>query len=118
MVKTTKLQNRTKVLLAGIGLTAVVGTMGSSCGDKFDEAFKDAPRSHHDNSLPMDVIQGADGFSNVGSKCDGYGGRVYMAYHGDVAYASVAVKSYSELKPSDPCRNYDAGSQNSDAGGE
>lgn len=76
-------------------LTAVLFVIGggvlTGCGDKFTEPFKDAPRSHKDTGTPTDVIRFADGFSNVGSSCDRYGNRVYVAYHGDSAYASIFV---------------------------
>lgn len=40
----------------------------------------------------------SDGFSNLGTKCD-HGNRVYVVYHGDNPYGSVAVV------PADPtCR--------------
>lgn len=79
------------VLLAlGGGLTA--------CGDKFTEPFKDAPRSGKDTGNPTDVVRFADGFSNVGTSCDRYGNRVYVAYHGDSAYASIFV-----LQNADSC---------------
>ena len=67
----------------------------SACDNKFTEPFKDAPRSGVSNSTPMDVVQGSDGFSNVGTKCD-HGNRIYVAYHGDEKYAALAVV------PSDP----------------
>lgn len=70
---------------AAVGLLALGG-----CSSKFTEPFKDAPRSGNDNGAPMDVIRMSDGFSNVGAKCDGPN-RVYVAYHGDNAYASVFV---------------------------
>ncbi|MDF3303301.1 hypothetical protein [Streptomyces tropicalis] len=72
---------------------AVVATLMltlAGCGDKFAEPFKDAPRSGKDNGAPMDLIRMADGFSNVGVKCDGPN-RVYVVYHGDNKYGSLAV---------------------------
>jgi len=116
MVKTTKLSNRTKILLAGIGLTAIVATTAGSC-DKFTEPYKDAPRSGNDSGYAMDVVQGADGFSNSGSTCDGRGNRVFVAYHGDVAYAAISVVAYADLKPDDPCRALSGGGKQN-AGGE
>lgn len=81
----------TKIGLGAVGVTAVAALSGCSGLGKFTEPFKDAPRSNHDTSNPMDVIQMSDGFSNVGTSCDGHGNRVYVAYHGDKAYASIFV---------------------------
>lgn len=72
-------------------LTAGLGAGATACGDKFNEPFKDAPRSHQDSGNPTDVIRFADGFSNVGTACDQHGNRVYVAYHGDSPYASIFV---------------------------
>lgn len=76
--------------VAAVLAVLIVGTGAVACG-KFSEPFKDAKRSGHDDGTPMDVIRMSDGFSNLGSKCDQYGNRVYVAYHGDSAYASVFV---------------------------
>jgi len=97
-------------VLAATAVTGVLALSISGClGDKAEEPFKDAGRTNHDNANPMDVVQGSDGFSNVGSKCDGYGGRLYVAYHGDGLYASIAAAPYAQLNPSDPCRNDTSG---------
>lgn len=80
---------RNRIIAAAVATTAAVGLL-AGCSNKFTEPFKDAPRSGQDNGAPMDVIRMADGFSNIGSKCDGPN-RVYVAYHGDKAYASVFV---------------------------
>lgn len=80
---------KTVALVAGLLLTLGLGA--TACGDKFTEPFKDAPRSHQDTGTPTDVIRFADGFSNVGTSCDRHGNRVYVAYHGDSAYASIFV---------------------------
>lgn len=97
-------------VLAATAVTGVLAMSLSGClGDKVEEPFKDAPRSNNDNGSAMDVIQGSDGFSNVGSKCDGYGGRLFMAYHGDHLYASISTAPYAQLNPSDPCRNDTSG---------
>lgn len=71
-------------LLALLALVAVGG-----CA-KFTEPFKDAPRSTVDNGQPADLVRMPDGFSNAATKCD-HGNRVYVAYHGDSAYASIFV---------------------------
>lgn len=86
---------RLTVLVAGIAGAALALT---GCDNKASEPFHDAPRSHTNNDAPMDVVNGSDGFSNLGTKCD-HGNRVYVAYHGDSPYAAVAVV------PQDPtCR--------------
>lgn len=82
------MRTRTRYLTAAV-VTVLVGFGATAC-DKYSEPFKDAPRSGRDNGAPMDVIRMADGFSNVGAKCDGPN-RVYVAYHGDSKYASIAV---------------------------
>jgi len=78
-------------------VTLAVGS-AAGCGAKANEPFKDAPRTGTTNSTPADTITMPDGFSNVGTKCD-HGNRIYVVYHGDSAYASIAVV------PADPtCR--------------
>ncbi|MFF0139733.1 hypothetical protein ACFYRN_25175 [Streptomyces sp. NPDC005227] len=82
---------RTRAALAAIALLAALSLTGCDWGDnKTSEPFKDASRSHVNNGSPMDVVRGSDGFSNVGTKCD-HGNRLYVAYHGDSAYAAIAV---------------------------
>jgi hypothetical protein len=80
---------RTRVIAAATATITVLG-LAVGCTNKYTEPFKDAPRSGQDNGAPMDVIRMSDGFSNVGAKCDGPN-RVYVAYHGDQKYASLAV---------------------------
>lgn len=72
-------------VIATLAAVALVG-----CDSKYTEPFKDAPRSGNDNRAPMDVIEMSDGFSNVGAKCDGPN-RVYVVFHNDNAYGSIAV---------------------------
>ncbi|MEU3285594.1 hypothetical protein [Streptomyces longwoodensis] len=77
--------------LAFLGASLAAGVLVlTGCDNKASEPFHDAPRSHVNNDAPMDVVNGSDGFSNVGTKCD-HGNRLYVAYHGDSAYAAVAV---------------------------
>lgn len=84
------LKHRNALIAATLG-GVVILTSAASCGNnKFTEPFNDAHRSGVDNSQPMDVVENADGFSNVGTKCD-HGNRIYVAYHGDHAYASIAA---------------------------
>ncbi|MFG1872188.1 hypothetical protein [Micromonospora arborensis] len=81
------MKTRTIVAAAlGVTLTAVL----SGCGGKFTEPFKDAPRSKNINSAPADTVTMPDGFSNVATKCEGPN-RVYVVYHGDKPYGSIAV---------------------------
>lgn len=75
-------------LAAGL---AVAGLVLTGCGvGKMTEPYKDAPRSGTDNGSPADIVRMPDGFSNIATKCD-HGNRVYVAFHGDKAYASMAV---------------------------
>jgi hypothetical protein len=77
-----------KWMLSGAAMVAVLATM-NGCS-KATEPFRDAPRSGTVNNKPADVVEMPDGFSNVATKCD-HGNRIYVAFHGDKAYASIAV---------------------------
>jgi PBP1b-binding outer membrane lipoprotein LpoB len=84
-------------LLAGgaLTLTALAGCGGMQ---KVTEPYNDAPRSNVQNGNAADIATFPDGFSNISTKCD-HGNRVYVAFHGDSAYAAIAVV------PQDPtCR--------------
>jgi len=83
------INTRKRMAVGGVMLAVVLLCTGCP-HDKFTEPFADAPRSGQDNGAPMNVIQGADGFSNIGWKCVGADG-VYAAYHGDKTYASIFV---------------------------
>jgi PBP1b-binding outer membrane lipoprotein LpoB len=72
--------------LAVLGLTVFL----AGCGSKAQEPFKDAPGSSVVNQTPADKILMPDGFSNITTKCD-HGNRIYVAFHGDSAYAAIAV---------------------------
>lgn len=89
-----------------IGTAALLLTV-SACdlGDKATEQFKDSPRIPGVNYSPMKVIAMADGFSNMGTKCDGYGNRVYVVFHGDGSYSAGWPIAYTSLAPQDPCRS-------------
>lgn len=80
---------RTRAVVAA-AIAAVTLAVLSGCGAKGSEPFKDAPRSGKDNGAPADLIRFPDGFSNAATKCD-HGNRLYIAYHGDSAYAAIAV---------------------------
>ncbi|MGW1498979.1 hypothetical protein ACWCQW_10475 [Streptomyces mirabilis] len=83
----------TRTRAAAAAVTVVIGLgLLAGCNDKASEPFKDARRSGHDNGAPADLIRMPDGFSNAATKCD-HGNRIYIAYHGDSAYASIAVVS-------------------------
>lgn len=73
-----------------LALSATLALAAGGCGAKANEPFKDAPRSGNTNTTPADVVTMPDGFTNVASKCD-HGNRLYVSYHGDAAYASIAV---------------------------
>ena len=79
-----------RLIAAGLLLVAMVGSSAASCDTKYTEPFKDAPRSGNDNMQAMNVIDMADGFSNLGFKCVGHDG-IYDAYHGDHPYGSIFV---------------------------
>jgi hypothetical protein len=75
-----------KVLVLG-SLALMLSVSGCA---KFTEPFKDAPRSNVTNSDPADTITFPDGFSNAATKCD-HSNRLYVLYHGDNPYGSIAV---------------------------
>lgn len=81
----------TKKILIPLALLAVVALSG--CG-KFVEPYNDADVKSQ-NTGPADVINMPDGFSNVATKCD-HGNRVYVVYHANSSYGSVAIS------PNDP----------------
>lgn len=82
------------ILLVVVGAALLIFAMVGCGADKAQEPFKDAPRGNT-NESPADIIQMPDGFSNVAAKCDGTN-RVYVVFHGDNAYGTVAVA------PNDP----------------
>ena len=84
---------RALVLALTLGLAFTL----AGCG-KIREPYKDAPVTNVLNDQPADKITMPDGFSNLTTKCD-HGNRIYVAFHGDGAYAAIAVV------PQDPtCR--------------
>lgn len=78
--------------LAASGVAMVAGLVLLAGCAKFTEPYKDAPRSGQDNGSPADIVRMPDGFSNVATKCD-HGNRVYVVFHGDNKYGSIAVAS-------------------------
>ena len=79
----------TKGIVAVVCGAVLVGGL-TACGEKYTEPFRDADRTGKVNSQPVDIIENADGFSNLSTKCD-HGNRIYVAYHSDSPYAAIAV---------------------------
>lgn len=75
---------------AAITAAALVLTGCQIGGDKANEQFKDAPRTALINNTAAQVVTMPDGFNNVATKCD-HGNRIYVTFHGNSAYGSVAV---------------------------
>jgi uncharacterized lipoprotein len=75
-----------RLIATGAAVLSIVALSG--CG-KMTEPFKDAPRGET-NTSPADTLTFPDGFSNVSAKCDGTT-RVYVVFHSDSPYGSVAV---------------------------
>lgn len=76
------------IATAAVGLLVLTG-----CG-KMTEPYKDAD-VREENGTPADLIRMPDGFSNVAAKCDG-STRVYVVFHADSPYGSVAVSPNHE----------------------
>lgn len=72
-----------------IGCTILVVLVGCRPFDKAVEPFNDAKISG-ENKGPAEIVSMPDGFSNVATKCD-HGNRLYVIYHMDSPYGSVAV---------------------------
>lgn len=79
-------------VVAAAGVAVATALTLSSCG-KVMEPFNDAAVSGQ-NKGPAEVINFPDGFSNVAAKCDGTT-RVYVIFHADSAYGSVAAVANS-----------------------
>lgn len=70
---------------------AVVGVLAlSGCG-KIIESTNDSPVTGKDDLTPAEIIAMPDGFSNVSTKCDRHGNRIYTAFHGTNAAAAIFV---------------------------
>lgn len=84
-----------RVVQAAVALAgaAMIGAAGGCA--KMSEPWNDAKISVKDDS-PAEVYSMPDGFSNVASKCDRHGNRIYVIYHGDNPYGAV------EVVPADP----------------
>lgn len=70
------------IALAAVGL--------ASCSGKVMEPFNDSGVSGHVNG-PAITGNMPDGFSNWATKCADPGHRIYVAFHGNSAYAAIAV---------------------------
>lgn len=84
--------SKNKAVAWGVAMVVAFIAFATACSkdSKVTEPFKDAPRSGIDTNVPMNVINGADGFSNIGWQCVGKDG-VYRAFHGDSPYASIFI---------------------------
>lgn len=87
-----------------VGAALLISLAACDLGDKATQPWNDAPRLPGVNLSGMKVIAMADGFSNLGSKCDGYGNQVTVIYHGDGAYGHGWTTGYADLAPQNPCR--------------
>lgn len=75
-----------------IGLLLVIG-LAAGCGlstGKTFEPFNDAGRGR-EHTEAADIVTMPDGFSNVATKCGPGAMRYTVAFHGDSAYAAIAV---------------------------
>jgi hypothetical protein len=78
-----------RIVLASLVALGILSG-AAACSGKALEPYKDAPVNQRDKSA-ADVYTMPDGFSNFSSKCDLYGNRVYVAFHGDSPYAAITV---------------------------
>lgn len=77
-------------LALGLAIGLPITFLGiAACSGKTLEPFNDAPVGVQ-NTTPADVLNFPDGFSNVSTKCD-HGNRVYVIFHSNSPYGSVAV---------------------------
>ena len=77
-------------MTAGVLALAVVAIMAIGGCAKLTESYNDAPVAKK-NDAPAEVYSMPDGFSNVATKCDEHGNRIYVAFKGDDNRAAVAV---------------------------
>lgn len=82
-----------KALLAAAAIAGLTLAGCGAYGDKYSQPYNDAPRSRVLNNTPADVVTLPDGFSNLATKCD-HGNRIYVAFHGNRGYASLAVVAH------------------------
>lgn len=82
--------------LGTLALAAVLFGV-TACGSEWGE---DAPVNARDDGIPADIYTMPDGFSNIATKCDRNGNRMYTIYHG----SNVNSSPYGALAvvPNDP----------------
>jgi len=84
--------NKRRAIRYGITAAAIplaILLSASSC-----QSANDAPVVNGNESgdqTPAEIIAMPDGFSNVATKCDKYGNRVYTGYHKGVDSLSIFV---------------------------
>lgn len=88
MNKSTKIK-ATVIGLVGFGTLAVVG--GCSDTGKFAQGLTDAPANKTVDYSEAKIIAMPDGFSNVATKCDEYGNRIYVVFKSGSAFAALEV---------------------------
>jgi hypothetical protein len=83
------MHHMSKRAVAFLAVAALGAASLTGCSGKATEQFKDAARGTQ-NSAPADTVTFPDGFSNASTKCD-HGNRIYVLFHGDDKYGSLAV---------------------------
>lgn len=69
-----------KKLLAGLAILVSLTACGSEWGN--DAPVSNAESGNAKDTIPAEIYNMPDGFSNVATKCDKYGNRMYTIYHG------------------------------------
>lgn len=72
------------IALGAVGLLLLAGCQGGN-----DAPVVDGNESG--DQTPAQIIAMPDGFSNVATKCDQYGNRIYTIYHRTADYGSITV---------------------------
>lgn len=81
---------RKATLIAALAATAL---LLSAC-EEAKEEYRDAPVSGHDDS-PVEIYNFPDGFSNVASKCDKHGNRIYTTMNSNGRAVAVSPQDPS-----------------------
>lgn len=82
---------RSRILAGGtLAVAAVAVLAGCNENSKVAQPYNDTAVAGRASNA-MVVGNGADGFSNWGMKCDGYGHLVYVIFHGDSPYGAITV---------------------------
>lgn len=94
------MNKKIKRIVIGVTSLVVAGSFLTACdwGDKISEPYRDAPRSTVVDSSPVEIIENADGFPNLSTKCN-HGNRLYTIYHGDALYGAVTVVAQDPTCP-------------------